>query len=48
MVEGSHITINAFMIAEFKKFGEYSVELILNDIPVHILPLTVSQIPQIS
>ena len=42
--QGQHIAIDAFMMTAFKKYGEYSVELILDNIPVHILPLHISQL----
>jgi hypothetical protein len=43
--EGGHISIHAFMMTVFKKFGEYSVEILLDDLPVHIMPLFIRQRP---
>ena len=41
--EGNHVSVEGFMMTVFKEFGEYSVEILLDDLPVHILPLYISQ-----
>jgi len=42
--DGNHINIDSFMMLQFHEFGEYTIEVMLDGNPVHILPLTVNQI----
>ena len=44
--EGYYIAINAFLMIEFREFGEHSIEFVLNGNAVHFLPLTIAQTPQ--
>ena len=43
---GNAISIGMFMMVDFPKFGEYSIEILIDNIPVHILPLFVSEPPK--
>lgn len=42
---GNHINIDSFMMINIEEFGEYAIEIIVNENPVHILPLVVAKVP---
>ncbi len=42
---GIHTAVNAFMMVQLPKYGEYSIEILINNVPVHILPLYVGPVP---
>jgi hypothetical protein len=42
---GQHISLAGFMAIDLPEFGEYSLELLIDGNPVHILPLWVLQAP---
>jgi hypothetical protein len=41
--DSNHIAVDAFMMLEFPKSGEYSIDILINKLPVHVLRLAVSQ-----
>lgn len=41
--DGTYINIDTFMMFPITEFGEHAIEIIINDNPVHILPLFVFQ-----
>ena len=43
--EGNHINVDSFMMLTFYEFGEHAIEIMLNENPVNILPLSVNQKP---
>ena len=42
--DGNHVNIDSFMMIQLLEFGEYAIEILLDDNLVHILRLTVDQI----